>query len=244
MGLTEAGPAKVRAGGVKRVKVPNDSAQTLDRGIQVLTLLGANPNGMTTTDISEALGIHRSIAHRLLSTLSAHGLVSRRPDKCYELGLALVRLSAGVQADLRTVGQTVLAELAEQVGATAELAVCRGNEVVTLLVVEPLHAEAHVSFRAGLSHPVGLGSSGIAILAGRKRQPGEPAAVGRARSKGYAVSRGQVFREVTGVHAPVFDRGHQVEACVGVSLFSEPATDEIGEIVRTAAARLAARIGS
>jgi hypothetical protein len=35
-----------------------------------------------------------------------------------------------------------------------------------------------------------------------------------------------------------------VEACVGVSLFSEPATDEIGEIVRTAAARLAVRIGS
>ena len=46
-----------------------ETAQTLDRGLRVLTILAATPGGLTVTEISTRLEINRTVVYRLVSTL-------------------------------------------------------------------------------------------------------------------------------------------------------------------------------
>ncbi|GGM33106.1 hypothetical protein GCM10012275_00680 [Longimycelium tulufanense] len=71
-------------------------AQTLDRGLAVLELLGRTPEGLSPTQVGRQLELHRSIASRLLTTLLRRGFVHRRPDGKYVLGGAVTTLAAQV----------------------------------------------------------------------------------------------------------------------------------------------------
>ena len=50
-------------------------SQTLDRGIRILEHLATAGGPQPIADIAAALGLHRSIAYRLVRTLEAHQLV-------------------------------------------------------------------------------------------------------------------------------------------------------------------------
>ena len=155
------------------------SVQTLDRGIRVVRLLAAAPDGLTATELARSLGVHRAVVYRLLGTLTAHGLVLRGADGRYRPWLGLVELARGVSARWGAVAGPVLEQLAADVGATAVLSVAHGDDCVALLVAEPRDTVLHVAYRPGLRHPLGIGASGKAILAGRPPAPGEDA--GRRR---------------------------------------------------------------
>ena len=53
------------------------ASQTLSRGIRILEVLADAPGPLTTDEVAGALGVHRSIAYRLVRTLEDHGLVLR-----------------------------------------------------------------------------------------------------------------------------------------------------------------------
>ncbi len=72
-----------------------------------------------------------------------------------------------------------------------------------LLVVEPRATDMHITYRAGLRHPLNVAASGIAILAGSAPLPGEREAVTQARGRGWAQSAGELLRGTTGVGAPI-----------------------------------------
>ena len=56
------------------VKTPAHS-QTLSRGIRALEILADTQSPMTIAELSEALGVHRSVAYRILRTLEDHSLL-------------------------------------------------------------------------------------------------------------------------------------------------------------------------
>ena len=76
-------------------------SQTLDRGLRALELVAASATGLTVQDVADRLGVHRTIAHRLLATLSDHRLVARTPDGRFHAGGGLTALAQGVQSALR-----------------------------------------------------------------------------------------------------------------------------------------------
>jgi DNA-binding IclR family transcriptional regulator len=188
-------------------KAPTEIAQTLDRGLQVLEFLGSSADGYTATEVAQHLGVHRSIAARLLATLTNRRFATRLGDGRYVIGTGLFSLARMVSRDLASVAMPMMRDAAERVVATSVLHVADGEEVVTVLSIEPPAATFHVGMRVGARGPLDLAAHGLAILAGRSPKPGERPEVVRARERGYAVTTGEVVPGYTGLSAPVYVGG-------------------------------------
>jgi len=150
--------------------VGRETAQTLDRGLQLLQVLGSPgaQAGLTVTELAERLGVGRTVVYRLVSTLAARDFVTRSADGRVRLGLAMTRLALAVRPVIIDLARPVLRRLAEQRGATAHLTVAEGDDALAVLVVEPSWTDFHVAYRVGSRHPLDQGAAGRAILAGRR----------------------------------------------------------------------------
>src|SRR5256886_4659842 len=110
--------------------VTRNKVQSLDRALEILRLLGSEPE-MRVTDLARRLEVHKSTVFRLLSTLQEHGLVEQNPTtERYRLGYGLVRLARAVVAelDLARVSRSVLEQLAFRTGETVNLAILQGDQ--------------------------------------------------------------------------------------------------------------------
>ncbi|MER6948483.1 helix-turn-helix domain-containing protein [Nonomuraea sp. NPDC000554] len=222
---------------------PVVGAQTLDRGIRLLWHLAERPGGATMMEIARALELNRTAVHRMLETLTTHNLVHRTGDKRFHLSYGLVELASAVDSDLRGIAYPVMAELADATGATANLMVpISDTEVQAVLVVEPRLAAVHLAFRSGNRHQIDRGSGGIAILAGRPPKPDDPEDVVRARSLGYAITKGHVLPGITGISVPVLTPSTMPETSLGVSLVDEAAVPDVAPRVVKAGAELSAQL--
>jgi DNA-binding IclR family transcriptional regulator len=178
---------------------------TLERGLRVLRVLSEHPEGMTVSELADALGTHRAGIYRLLGPHLSERLVRRREDR-YFLGTGLVELASRVQPRLQEVAGPLLQALADELTATTALTVRDGDDAAVVLDVRsPRHADMHITYRPGLRHPVAIAASGIAILAGGAPRDSERAEVTDARERGWSRSTGELLPGATGVAAPVGD---------------------------------------
>lgn len=107
-----------------------------------------------------------------------------------------------------------------------------------LMIVEPRQARMHVSFRSGQLDPIGRGSAGLALLSAEPPVEGEREEITRARSRGYAVSVGEIAPGITGISAVVPTGRDAPGTSIGLSLFEAPDPDELGRLVVASAQRL------
>ena len=163
-------------------------SQTLDRGIRILEHLAATGAPQPIGDIAAALGLHRSIAYRLVRTLEDHQLVDRDAAGHYRLGLGMAGLARGVRADLQTAALPRLTALVAELGMTAFLVVRAGDEAVTLASVEPHDTAAHIVYLPGARHPVDQGATGLALVMPDTPSAGDLTALTEARRSGWAPS--------------------------------------------------------
>jgi DNA-binding IclR family transcriptional regulator len=219
-------------------------SQTLDRGLRLLTAVAESPGSADLVDLAAAVGVHRSVAYRLMRTLEDHRLVRRTGDGRYEPGIGLAALAANVRRPVQVAALPELPRLAARAGATAFLAVRDGGDAVTVASVEPPQGPAHVAYRPGSRHPVDRGAPGLAILAGGPPLAGERSEVAEARSRGYACSRGEVLPGVSSVAAPVVAGSGEVAGSVAL-VFLPDSRDlaETGALVVESAAVIAASLG-
>ena len=208
--------------------MPPDGApsQTLSRGIRILELLADAREPLTTDDVATRLGVHRSIAYRLVRTLEHHGLVVRDRDRGVVLGARMAALAAGVAHDLQAEALPELTAVANELGMTCFLAVLDHDECVTLVSVEPRHAAAPVAQRPGTRHPVTAGAPGKAILTllPEAEWPAATAAmratVADAARRGYATSHDEVIPGLESVAVPLPLRGRGPAAVAVVHVTS------------------------
>lgn len=194
-------------------------SQTLSRGIRILEILADVREPLTIDDLAEHLGVHRSIAYRLLRTLEDHGLVARDSSGRFALAARMAALAAGVAHDLQAEALPELTAIANDLGMTCFLAVLDRDECITIASVEPRHAVASVAQRPGSRHPVIVGAPGKAILSllpaaewpagvtDRLR-----AEVAEAAARGYATSHDEVIPTVQSVSVPLTLRGQRPAA--------------------------------
>lgn len=218
------------------------ASQTLDRGLRVLELVSSSPAAVTSAEIASLTGLHRSIAYRMLRTLEDHRLVTRDQQGRWTPGTGLALLAQRVVPRLRVAAHPVLEALAERLEMTAFLVVRDDGEAVTVAVVEPRSAQAHVTYRPGGRHPVTQGAPGLALLAGAPAVRGERAEVGLARERGWASSESEVISGMKSCSAPVVDAAGSCVAAVAVIFVGNPNLEELGTQVVDAAARLAAAL--
>ncbi|GAB3711604.1 IclR family transcriptional regulator [Nocardiopsis nanhaiensis] len=192
--------------------------RTLDRGLEAIDVISRSSNGITVQDLANALGIHRAAAYRILDTLESRQFAQRGTDGCYRLGSGILSVSHRFMSQFRVVSQPIIQDLANEVGMTAFIAVEDAGQALALAVAEPSAIESlGIRFQVGFRHPLHRGADGIAILAQRPVQPGEPPAVETARKRGYSVTSGENQPGASGMAVGLGDfETLQVEASVGV----------------------------
>lgn len=195
------------------------ASQTLSRGIRILEVLADAGVPLTIDEVALRLGVHRSIAYRLLRTLEDHRLVGRDAAGAVSLGPRMAALAAGVAQDLQSEALPELTAIANDLGMTAFLAVLDGDDCITLASIEPRHAVASVAQRPGARHPVTVGAPGKAILLqlAAAEWPVDAASplrdeVDAARVRGYTTSHDEVIPTVQSVAVPLALRGQRAAA--------------------------------
>lgn len=221
------------------------ASQTLSRGIRVLEVLAEATGPLSIDEVAARLGVHRSVAYRLVRTLEDHALVVRDAGGRLALGARLAALASRVSADLQAEALPELTAVANELGMTCFLAVHDRDECVTLTSVEPRHAVASVAQRPGARHAVTVGAPGKAILA--QLAPGEwppgasdalRAQVRTAGERGYATSADEVIPTVQAVAVPLALRGRAAAAIAVVHVASPDDPEPIARRLERCAAAI------
>jgi DNA-binding IclR family transcriptional regulator len=218
----------------------NAGSQTLDRGIRALEIVAATPGGLTVQEVADRLGVHRTIAHRLLGTLADHHLIARAPDNRFRAGGGLIALAAGLQSTLRDTAMPIMRELAEELESTVVLLVREGEEVVGIAVAAPTNSTYHLAFRTGSRHPLGRGSAGICLLSALPPRAGERPEVTRARAQGFAVSKGEVEPGAHGLAVLIRQGDETPGACLNLITYRDDIMAGAAPVMLEGAARISA----
>ncbi|MBG0738046.1 helix-turn-helix domain-containing protein [Paeniglutamicibacter antarcticus] len=225
-------------------------SQTLSRGIRALEILAEAQSPMTIAELSEALGVHRSVAYRILRTLEDHSLLIRDDAGRVQTGPGLAVLARGVSADLQTAALPELTELANDLSMTAFIAVWDHRDCVTLLTIEPRHSGATLAQRPGTRHSFSSGAPGIAIQSAISEDAWAQLAPGlpyrhearAARAAGFATSHDEVLPGVSAIAAPIHVPGGMPAAICVIFLGRGPEPDAIGARLGTSARAIEAQL--
>ena len=101
------------------------AVQSVDRAVTILEII-ARTGQAGITEIAGELGVHKSTASRIVSTLEARGLVEQDQHRGkYRLGLSILRLAGATTARLDIVQEArpIAKMLAEETGETINVAV-------------------------------------------------------------------------------------------------------------------------
>ncbi|MFC9835500.1 IclR family transcriptional regulator [Rhodococcus sp. NPDC127530] len=216
-----------------------DGNQTFARGLRVLLAIADADHGMTVRQVEEMLGVHRSIAYRLLQTLNDFGLVSRGQQGVYLPGARMATLADSYLPSLREVAIPYMRRLADQLESTVALFVEQGSDALAVAMMEPTTSRHHIAFQSGMWTPMDRGAAAYAILAGSDPVDGEQEAVQIAREAGFARSRGEVETGEFGIAAWIPLPPHMPRACLNVITHRVDIADSVGPAVRKAANELA-----
>ncbi|MBV7242924.1 IclR family transcriptional regulator [Streptomyces sp. MW-W600-10] len=251
----EPAPSAGRSGGV----------QSVARAARLLSAVVDSPAGATLTELAKTTGLNVSTVHRLLSTLTAEGLICRSSESERFLpGPVLLRLG---RRSLSSSGlpdvTAVLKELADLTGETASVGMRRGESVHTLMSVQCEQPLRYLG-EPGRAVPLGASAMGLAITAFDPASPlGQPPgtppdtedaqAAARAawslevdllaaRFRGYTVFEESDGSGLRGVAAPVQSGSAYVRLAVDVQGPASRMTDDrlpqLGAAVTAAAESL------
>ncbi|WOH17233.1 MULTISPECIES: IclR family transcriptional regulator [Paenarthrobacter] len=225
-------------------------SQTLSRGIRALEILAAAERPLSIAELTEALGVHRSVAYRILRTLEDHSLLVRDDSGRVQPGPGLAVLARGVSRNLQTASLPELTQLANELHMTAFVAVWDHQECVTLVTVEPRHSGATLAQHPGSRHPVGTGAPGIAIQSSMTEERWQQLGAGipyreearEARRLGYATSHDEVIAGLSSIAAPIRVPGGRPAAIAVVYIRLDQDPDAVGQALAASAARIESQL--
>jgi DNA-binding IclR family transcriptional regulator len=113
---------------------PPSGVQSVERAVTILDIL-ARAGEAGVTEIAGELGVHKSTAFRLVSTLEQGGLVEQAEERGkYRLGMGILRLAGATTArlDLVQEARPICRKLASDTGETVNVAVLSGHSALYL----------------------------------------------------------------------------------------------------------------
>ena len=245
------------------------SVQSVDRAVSVMELL-ARRGSVGVTEVANEIGIHKSTAYRLLTTLRARGLVEQdATTEQYRLGFALVLLASTVTADLDVLrcARPVCERLSEQTQETVTVAVLEDDDAVVIHQTVSKSSALSVDW-TGRHTPIHATAAGQVFLSHMPedqrrrilRGPLErftentlfaPATLEErareTRDRGYGSTVEELEIGLNAVGVPVHSSDGAVVATVSVSgpAFRLPAEDipEVAKVVKDAASEISWCLG-
>ncbi|MFV0461995.1 MAG: IclR family transcriptional regulator [Nostocoides sp.] len=241
---------------------PHRGIQALDTAVDVLDCFTLDTR-LGVTDIARRLGVSKSTAHRVLTTLCERGLTAQDPATgLYQLGVHHFELGQLAQERnaLRLAAMPLLSDLQSRTGLTIYLSVPDGADIVHLARLETPHPQERVLIN-GHRLPSHTCASGHAIAAYRaefahtRRSAGYPPrtvrtirteeafdhALRHTRQVGYGVVYEEAVPGVIAIAAPVRPRPQAAIAALCVAGSTSRLSGEeraLGTLLTAAANRL------
>ncbi|PSL00940.1 IclR family transcriptional regulator [Murinocardiopsis flavida] len=218
------------------VRNRSGGVQSLDRAFALLEIMADAGGEISLSQLAGSSGLPLPTIHRIIRTLVGNGYVRQLPSRRYALGPRLIGLGESASRMLGTWARPHLAELVEQLGETANLAMLDGDKVVYVAQVPSPHAMRMFTEvgRRVLPHSAGVGKALLAQLPENEalatvRRTGMPAATDRTitthdefateldriRERGYAIDDGEQEIGVRCLAVPV--RGGPAMMAVSIS---------------------------
>lgn len=225
-------------------------AQTLSRGVEMLKLVAEAHPAPTIDEVTEQMGVHRSVVYRILRTLEDHALVRRDDTGRIRPGIGLVPLALAVESSLQSAALPVLTDVANELDMSTFVAVAEHQDCYTLLTVEPARGHA-VTQRPGTRHPLEHGAPGLVVLSQLEEsliQQMELSAerlqrLGWMREHSYATSGNEVIPGVSSVAVPLVLAGQPPSALAVVYPTQEVEVVDVVARLRRGADQIRSRLG-
>ncbi|MFQ5945827.1 MAG: IclR family transcriptional regulator, partial [Anaerolineae bacterium] len=214
----------------------------MDRALDILDALVASNGGLSLTDLSRRVDLHKSTAHRLLQSLIGRGLASQDQEtRRYRAGLRIFELANQVVdgMELRAQARPHLRQLSRRTNETVHLAVLDRGDVVYIDKEETQQTIRMYSAvgKRGPAHCTGVGKVLLAHLpedqldriVAEKRLPRfTPHTITdastlkvhlhRVREQGYAVDNTEHEPEIRCVASPIRDHRGAVIAAISLTV--------------------------
>lgn len=228
----------------------------------VLDLFSPHRREWGVTDISAELGVSKSSAHALVSSLVEIGLLEREDSRRVRLGHKLLGFGETVLAGSEVFNsmRDLLNELMQKMGRSVYLAVKEGKDIVYVNRLQGSSAVPASLGSATSTLPPHASAAGKILLAHQrqdeirrivdaqglkrftKKTLTSEAALAQelnaVKTQGYALSNGEFVSDLYCVAAPVRDHNHQVVAAMGIGAtaadFELNQSSLIKEVVRAA----------
>lgn len=245
--------------------------QAVERALSIIQILADNPGRpIGVTEIAGQLGVSKSTAHRLLTTLAQFNFVSRgETTGKYRLGWALYQVAHQLPhaSGVHSVAQPLIHETALRVGETVNLAVRYDSRMV---VIESWGAPTGLRFETprGVPHPLHNCAAGKALIAdfdepfltrlfgphleaGTAKTLTTPRVLAEdlalSRRRGYTMDDEEASEGVRCVGAPVRDHEGRIVASVSVTGPSQrmksPKLEEAAAAVRILSLQISRGVG-
>jgi DNA-binding IclR family transcriptional regulator len=216
--------------------------QTIEKASELLALFDRDHMEWGVREVAETLGLAKSSAHDLLTSLAQVGLLGKTEVGRYRLGWRLVTLSETLLAttELRREARPILEELAAQYQETIHLAILDDTKVVYVDKLEGKQAVRVELTALGTRLYAHCSALGKVLLAYHSevdvkrivRTEGLPRftpntitdeaeleqALGKIRKQGYAYDLEEILPDLCCVGAPVRNHTGQVIAAVSMSM--------------------------
>ena len=227
---------------------------------------GSTPRSLT--DICREVGIHRSKAFSILSTLNEYGLVKKNPNRRgYVLGPSLLTLTGRILENLSIsrLVEGVLSNLAKKAGATVGLGVISDDKTYAIAQYEGAPGIG-ISVPIGHVDPITYGAHGKAIAAFLPEDEleellkntnlffhGSPdkynsnrlkRELEQCRRNGFALDMGDMTPGVNAIASPVLDQnGNPIAYITIAGFFSKEVVQRIGPLAADAAKEISKEAG-
>jgi DNA-binding IclR family transcriptional regulator len=191
-------------------------SQTLARGLNALQLVADAPTGLTVQQVADGVGVHRTIAYRLLATLAQYRFVAKSEDGHYRPAAGLALLGASFDRNVRQLCVPTLRALADELGTTVSLLVAEGDEQVAIAVIVPTQVAYQLAFHEGSRYPLNRGAAGIALLASMPPRPEERDLVVHTREQGWVITHGEIEPNTYGLAVAVRRQPPSPPTCINL----------------------------
>ncbi len=148
-----------------------DKIRVLGRAFDILETLSDASVPMTLTDISNATGLSKSTAHRILGALNDRSYVYKTDSGSYTIGFKLVEI-AGTHInnlELLTEAAPYLSKITRELDLTAHLGILDGADVVYIEKLDG-HPNSQLYTQIGHRSPGFCSSIGKCLMAGMSRE--------------------------------------------------------------------------
>ncbi|WP_163100217.1 IclR family transcriptional regulator [Peribacillus alkalitolerans] len=216
------------------------NANSLVRGLQIITLFNEDQPSLSLSEIAKQLGVSRTVPYRLLFTLQSMGYLTQdEHTKQYQLTPKVLELGFSYINSLKLpeIAQPYMESLRDEIGASCHLSILDGHEVV-YVGSAPIRGVSAVNVNIGLRLPAHATANGKLLLAHESKEsimqmfqisnltpftdktltiPSEfQQQLENIRQKGYSMTKGEFHPGIKSVAAPIYDKSGKILAALNV----------------------------